>query len=36
MLILPWNIADEIKAQLADLAGQDVRITTAAPQLRVR
>jgi hypothetical protein len=35
VLILPWNIADEVKAQLADLAEQGVCFTTAVPQLRV-
>ena len=35
VLILPWNIADEVKAQLADLAEQGVRFTTAVPELTV-
>ena len=33
VLILPWNIADEVKAQLADLAEQGVRFITAVPEL---
>jgi len=33
VLILPWNIADEVKAQLADLAEQGVRFTAAVPTL---
>ena len=34
VLILPWNIAEEVKAQLADLADQDVWFTTAVPELK--
>lgn len=35
VLILPWNIAGEIKAQLADLAARGTRFVTAVPELRV-
>ena len=34
VLILPWNIADEVKVQLADLAERGVRFVTAVPELR--
>lgn len=34
MLILPWNIAEEIRQQLADLAPIGVRFVTAVPNLR--
>lgn len=34
VLILPWNIADEIKEQLADLAKQGTRFVAAVPELR--
>jgi hypothetical protein len=34
VLILPWNIADEVKAQLADLAKQGTRFVAAVPELR--
>jgi len=33
VLILLWNIADEVKTQLADLAERGVRFTTAVPSL---
>lgn len=33
VLILPWNIAEEVKSQLADLAEQGVCFTTAVPRL---
>lgn len=36
VLILPWNIADEVKAQLDDLAGRRVRFVTAVPKLKVQ
>ena len=36
VLILPWNIADEVQAQLADLAEQGVRFTTAVPELKTQ
>jgi len=35
VLILPWNIADEVKAQLADLAERGVQFAIAVPELRV-
>ena len=35
MLILPWNIAEEIKAQLADLAERGTQFTIAVPALKV-
>ncbi len=34
VLILPWNIADEVKTQLADLAKQGTRFVAAVPELR--
>jgi SAM-dependent methyltransferase len=36
VLILPWNIADEVIAQLSDLAALGTRFVTAVPELRVR
>lgn len=33
VLILPWNIAEEVKAQLDDLAERGVRFLTAVPEL---
>lgn len=35
LLILPWNIAEEIKAQNAALAGNGTRFVTAVPSLMV-
>lgn len=35
ILILPWNIAAEVKAQLSHLAAQGSRFVTAVPQLEV-
>jgi hypothetical protein len=35
VLILPWNIAVEVKAQLADLTEQGVRLVTAVPELSI-
>ncbi|MBK5938195.1 class I SAM-dependent methyltransferase [Halochromatium roseum] len=35
VLILPWNIAEEVKAQLAELAEGGMRFVTAVPALRV-
>lgn len=35
VLILPWNIAEEVKTQLADLTERGVRFVTAVPELRV-
>ncbi len=36
LLILPWNIADEVTRQLAHLAEAGVRFVTAVPQLVIR
>ena len=36
VLILPWNIAAEVQAQLADLAALGTRFVTAVPELRIR
>lgn len=36
VLILPWNLADEISIQLAPLARQGTRFVTAVPELRVQ
>jgi SAM-dependent methyltransferase len=35
VLILPWNIATEVREQLADLAARGVRFATAVPELRI-
>jgi hypothetical protein len=35
VLILPWNIAEEVKAQLADLAERGARFVTAVPSLNI-
>jgi C-methyltransferase C-terminal domain len=35
LLILPWNIADEVQRQLAGLAAQGTRFVTAVPEVRV-
>lgn len=35
MLILPWNIATEVKEQNAQLIAQGVKIVTAIPQLKI-
>ncbi|ESW59801.1 MAG: SAM-dependent methyltransferase [Rhodobacter sp. CACIA14H1] len=35
VVILPWNIADEVRRQLADLAAQGTRCVTAVPEVRV-
>lgn len=35
VLILPWNIADEVRTQLAPLAENGTRFVTAVPELRV-
>jgi len=35
VLILPWNIAAEVRGQLADLAPRGVRLATAVPELRI-
>lgn len=34
VVILPWNIADEVRGQLADLAEVGTRFVTAVPELR--
>ncbi|MDH4581051.1 class I SAM-dependent methyltransferase [Pseudomonas sp. BN415] len=36
LLILPWNIADEVTRQLAHLAEAGVRFVTAVPHLEIR
>ncbi len=36
VLILPWNIADEVAAQLSDLAARGTRFATAVPEVRLR
>jgi SAM-dependent methyltransferase len=36
VLILPWNIAEEVKAQLADLAERGTQFVTAVPELAIR
>jgi len=35
ILILPWNIADEVKQQNAGLAAQGTRFVTAVPKLTI-
>lgn len=35
LVILPWNIAEEVRAQCADLAAQGTRFVTAVPQLQI-
>lgn|GEM_PF-2368236 len=35
VLILPWNIADEVKAQLADDAAWGAAFVMAIPELRI-
>jgi len=35
VIILPWNIADEIKSQLSDLIQMGVQIVTAVPELKI-
>ena len=35
LLILPWNIADEVRNQLSDLGAQGTRFVTAVPTLRI-
>lgn len=34
VVVLPWNIAPEVRAELADLADYGVRFVTAVPELR--
>ncbi len=36
ILILPWNIAEEVKTQLADVAERGVRFVTAVPRLEIQ
>ena len=36
IVIFPWNIADEICAQLSDLAEQGARFVTFVPEVQVR
>jgi hypothetical protein len=36
LLILPWNIADEVIAQMSGLAVQGTRFVTAVPELCIR
>ena len=36
LLILPWNIADEIRQQLTSLGDQGMKFVTAVPELKVR
>jgi SAM-dependent methyltransferase len=36
LLILPWNIADEVRDQLSDLMAQGTRFVTAVPELAIR
>lgn len=35
VIILPWNIADEVRAESADLRARGVRFVTAVPSLRI-
>lgn len=35
VLILPWNIAQEIRGQLAELAGSGIKFVTAVPSLEI-
>ncbi|MCA8883556.1 MAG: SAM-dependent methyltransferase, partial [Rhodobacteraceae bacterium] len=35
VLILPWNLRDEIMSQLADLTESGTRFVTAVPEIRV-
>ncbi|WP_312360766.1 class I SAM-dependent methyltransferase [Ensifer sp.] len=35
VLILPWNIATEVRQQLASLAGQGTKFVTAVPRLQI-
>lgn len=36
LLILPWNIADEVITQMSSLTEQGTRFVTAVPELRIR
>jgi hypothetical protein len=35
VLILPWNIADEVRAHLREVLGNHVTCATAVPELRI-
>jgi hypothetical protein len=35
LLVLPWNLADEVRRQNADLAAQGTQFVTAVPQFQV-
>jgi hypothetical protein len=35
LLILPWNIADEIRTKHASLAAQGTKFVTAVPRLEI-
>lgn len=35
LLILPWNIASEVRDQMADLAAQGTRFVTVVPEVRI-
>jgi hypothetical protein len=35
VVILPWNIAHEVRTQLSDLANSGIRFVTAVPELRI-
>lgn len=35
VLILPWNLAEEVREQLADLAERGTRFVTAVPELKI-
>lgn len=36
VVILPWNIADEVRAQLTDLADAGTKFVTAVPEIAIR
>ncbi len=36
LLILPWNIAEEVREQLGDLSGQGTRFFTAVPEITIQ
>ena len=35
LIILPWNIADEVRASMAEIAGWGGRFVTAVPTIRI-
>ena len=35
VVILPWNIRDEVISQMADLAARGTRFVTAVPEIRI-